>query len=195
MLKIILKRVILILGIITICIGLFISKLYINYYNPAIVKAFKENKEAFVAIKDEVIKDGLEEMKDIPIFVGSWKNKNDYVWFTGYGDSLHTPTVDETELQKIAVLMDKRRPYYLKWSIAYPEENFVQFDYILRGDDEEKPYIIVYCPEKKTVEDYYYHSRFIPDRDTHPFVIKEIEQDWYFIRFEFISHYKRILGI
>ena len=41
------------------------------------------------------------------------------------------------ELHKIAVLTDKKRPFYLTWNIAYPKEDFVEFNYIVRGDDEE----------------------------------------------------------
>ena len=74
-------------------------------------------------------------MKNIPI--GSWKKHNDYAWFTGHGNSFHTPIVDEIELHKIAVLTDKKRPFYLTWNIAYPTEDFVEFNYIVRGDDEE----------------------------------------------------------
>ena len=60
-----------------------------------------------------------------------------YAWFTGHGNSFHTPIVDEIELHKIAVLTDKKRPFYLTWNIAYPKEDFVEFNYIVRGDDEE----------------------------------------------------------
>ena len=74
-------------------------------------------------------------MKNIPI--GSWKKHNDYAWFTGHGNSFHTPIVDERELHKIAVLTDKKRPFYLTWNIAYPKEDSVEFNYIVRGDDEE----------------------------------------------------------
>ena len=49
-------------------------------------------------------------MKNIPI--GSWKKHNDYAWFTGHGNSFHTPIVDEIELHKIAVLTDKKRPLH-----------------------------------------------------------------------------------
>lgn len=50
-------------------------------------------------------------MKNIPI--GSWKKHNDYAWFTGHGNSFHTPIVDEIELHKIAVLTDKKDRFIL----------------------------------------------------------------------------------
>lgn len=42
---------------------------------------------------------------------------------------------------------------------------------------------MIYCSDKKTVEEYYYCSPFIPDTTTQPYVIKEIVKDRYFIRF------------
>lgn len=56
-------------------------------------------------------------MKNIPI--GSWKKHNDYAWFTGHGNSFHTPTVDEIELHKIAVLIEKKTVLsYIKYCIS-----------------------------------------------------------------------------
>lgn len=78
---------------------------------------FKEHKGSFIAIKDEAIKDELGKMKNIPI--GSWKKHNDYAWFTGHGNSFHTPTVDEIELHKIAVLIEKKTVLsYIKYCIS-----------------------------------------------------------------------------
>ena len=63
---------------------------------------FKEHKGSFIAIKDEAIKDELEKMKNNSYRLME-KNNMINAWFTGHGNSFHTPTVDEIELHKIAV--------------------------------------------------------------------------------------------
>ena len=78
---------------------------------------FKEHKGSFIAIKDEAIKDELEKWK---IFLSAHgKKQYDYAWFTGHGNSFHTPTVDEIELHKIAVLIEKKTVLsYIKYCIS-----------------------------------------------------------------------------
>ena len=47
------------------------------------------------------------------------KKQYDYAWFTGHGNSFHTPTVDEIELHKIAVLIEKKTVLsYMEYCIS-----------------------------------------------------------------------------